>query len=126
MFGVSLLFTILVQCFPYAMNYVTIILGSISILATIIILFLYPTNHVVTKYIFIGCLFMLLIVVCYELFLHWQNLKDNTIFLDVATKIVGENKLATFFAWLLFFASLVLCLVLLIFEMFAYWSKPNL
>jgi hypothetical protein len=93
--GISIIYVILVQCFPYVMNRIVPFLALAVILALSICLFLYywdaPAKTAIAIVLLVGFL-----VVFLGLIRNRRSIPMNGVFLSSATKMLRSDKCGSF------------------------------
>lgn len=123
--GISLLYMLLVQFFPWVMNYAAVVLGWLVILATTICLILYQTDQSGLKIVIGVLLVVMLIVILYNSFKNMDSLRMHAIFLSYSTKMFRE-KPSTFLYIPMFFIILVAFIMILVLEFTSFWTSGEL
>lgn len=121
----SLLYVVLVQCFPKFMNIAVIVLATLVILALAICVFTYQYNA--NGKILVGILLCILFFII--LLSSCKNRKSvtiNGVFLDHASRMLGTSKCMTFFYIPLFILFLVGFIFLIIYEFRSFWAWGDL
>lgn len=88
----SFIYMFFVQCCPRIMNRVTVVIGAIALVAFTITVVVYPSqiNPMLRWVVFAVALVFVLILVC-TLVKYFQTWGLNGVFLDFATKFVGQR-----------------------------------
>lgn len=123
--GFSVLFCVLVQCFPKAMNWAVPFLALAVILALSICLFAYfweaPGKTIIAIVLLVSFL-----VILFGLIRNRYSVRMNGVFLHNATKMLGTSKRGTFAYIPFFLAFLIGFIFLIMLEFRAYWTAGSL
>lgn len=122
---VSIIFILVVQFFPTKVIYIGTILGLLMLLASIICVILYKTNHTKAK---IVILVILVLLFLFSLLTTWKNpnsLRMHSIFLKWATVMV-KNRILTVLYIPIFMIVLTLFICLLVFEFTGFWTSGHI
>lgn len=122
--GFSILYFLLVQCFPTVMNYAAMVVGLIVIVATIICIFTYQTENPGVKIAAGVILIIVFIVIVMTVLKNKDSWDMHRIFLKYSTVMV-KDRMTTLLYIPLFFAILVCFVIILVLEFTAYWTTGN-
>lgn len=123
--ALSILYLVLVQCFPKAMNIVVPILALLVILALAICMFTYYSDVPARIPIALVLLAAFLIIAC-GLFRNRNSVRMNGVWMAKAAQMLASAKCGTFFYIPLFIAFLTGFIFLIIMEFRSYWTGGSL
>lgn len=124
-FSFSLLYLVLVQCWPKFMNKAVIMLGSLVILALAICMFTY--HYDAYGKIFVAILLLVLFFIIVLSSCKNRRCVDmNGVFLSNASQMLGTSKCLTFLYIPLFILLLVGFIFLVIYEFRSFWAGGDL
>lgn len=125
--ALSLIYCVLTQCFPKHMNKFAVLASLLVILAFTILVLLYNSSpaFAVYKYVVMGILLFLFIVLLANFIKYRKAFELQAIFLNEATKMLSKRKLT--FAYIpLFILIFVAFVILLVLEFGAFWGGGHL
>lgn len=122
--GLSILYVIMVQCFPKAMNRAIPILALLLILAVGICMFTYPQGSGRTPIAVLLIIAFILIAV--GIFRNRNAVTINGVFLEQAAHMLRKDRCGAFLYIPLFIAFLTGFILIIIMEFRSYWTGDRL
>lgn len=123
--GISILYLVLVQCFPKAMNIAVPILSLLTILALAICMFTYYSDAAGKIPIAI-VLLVAFLVIALGLFRNRNSVRMNGVWMTKATQMLASAKCGAFLYIPLFIGFLTGFIFLIILEFRAFWTGSSL
>ena len=124
-FSFSLLYLVLVQCWPKFMNKAVIVLASLIILALVICMFAYHYGAYGKIFVAIVLLILFFLIILSSC-KNRRCVDMNGVFLSNASQMLGTSKCLTFFYIPLFIVLLTGFIFLVIYEFRSYWAGGSL